>query len=68
VIKRVELEPDEKRILSLVDGKRTVKDVVRNSRRSSFDVCKVLYRLLSARIIRKRSPREPAEDNGRKED
>jgi CheY-like chemotaxis protein len=67
VIKRVELEPDEKRILSLVDGKRTIKDVIRNSRRSSFDVCKILYRLLSARIIRKRSPREPGEDGGRKE-
>jgi CheY-like chemotaxis protein len=68
VIKRVELEPDEKRILALVDGKRTVKDVVRNSRRSSFDVCKILYRLLSARIIRKRSPREPTEAEGRKTD
>jgi CheY-like chemotaxis protein len=67
VIKRVELVPEEKRILALVDGKRTVKDVIRNSRRSSFDVCKVLYRLLSARIIRKRSPRDPGETDGRKE-
>jgi len=67
VIKRVELEPEEKRVLALVDGKRTVKDVIRNSRRSSFDVCKILYRLLSARIIRKRSPREPSEAEGRKE-
>lgn len=67
VIKRVELEPDEKRVLALVDGKRTVKEVIRNSRRSSFDACKILYRLLSARIIRKRSPREPTEADGRKE-
>ncbi|MFC1655025.1 response regulator [Myxococcota bacterium] len=67
VIKRVELEPDEKRVLALVDGKRNVKDVIRNSRRSSFDACKILYRLLSARIIRKRSPREPSEEDGRKE-
>jgi hypothetical protein len=66
VIKRVELEPEEKKVLALVDGKRTIKDVIRNSRRSSFDVCKILYRLLSARIIRKRSPREPTKDNGRK--
>jgi CheY-like chemotaxis protein len=54
VIERVELEPEEKSVLSLVDGRRTVWDVIRDSRRSSFDVCKILYRLLSSRIIRKR--------------
>ncbi len=67
VIKRVELDEEEKQILSLVDGRRTVKDVIRNSRRSSFDVCKILYRLLSSRIIRKRSPREPLDAGGRNE-
>jgi CheY-like chemotaxis protein len=65
VIKRVELDPEEKQILSLVDGKRTVKDVIHNSRRSSFDVCKILFRLLSSRIIRKRSPQEPSGSDGR---
>ena len=67
VIKRVKLEPEEKSVLALVNGKRTVKDVIRNSRRSSFDVCKILYRLLSSRIIRKRSPREPSTSDGRNE-
>lgn len=55
VIKQIQLEPDEERVLALVDGRRTIKDIIRDSRRSSFDACKVLYRLLSSRIVRKRS-------------
>jgi CheY-like chemotaxis protein len=58
VIKQIQLEPEEEQILALVDGRRTIKDVIRTSRRSSFDTCKVLYRLLSSRIIRKRSGTE----------
>lgn len=56
VIKQVKLKPEEERMVALVDGRRTVKEIVRLSRRSSFDVCKLLYRLLASRIIRKRSP------------
>jgi CheY-like chemotaxis protein len=59
VMKHVELKPEEERILALVDGRRTVKDIIRASRRSSFDVCMLLYRLLSSRIIRKRSSQDP---------
>jgi hypothetical protein len=55
VIKQIQLEPDEERVLALVDGRRSIKDIIRDSRRSSFDACKVLYRLLSSRIVRKRS-------------
>jgi len=42
-------------VLALVDGSRSIREVIRVSRRGSFDVCKMLFRLLSARIIRKRS-------------
>ncbi len=57
VIKLIRLKPDEERMVALVDGRRSVKEIIRLSRRSSFDVCKLLYRLLASRIIRKRSPR-----------
>ncbi len=59
VIKQIELQPDEEKILILVDGRRTIKDIIRTSRRSSFYVCKILYRLLSSRIVRKRSAVNP---------
>ena len=65
VIKQVKLEPDEERILALVDGKRTIKDIIRVSRRSSFVVCKLLYRLLSSRIVRKRSELDMDEETQR---
>ncbi len=58
VMKHIELKPEEDRILALVNGRRTVKDIIRASRRSSFDVCMLLYRLLSSRIIRKRSSQD----------
>jgi len=61
IIRRVKLEPDEERILALVDGQRTIREIIRQSRRSSFDVCKILFRLLQSRIVRKRSRAEPAE-------
>ena len=46
------LTPEEKKILGLVDGSLTVREVVRRSHQSSFDASKVLYRLLSMRLIR----------------
>ncbi|HOX46662.1 MAG TPA: response regulator [Myxococcota bacterium] len=55
VIKKIRLEPEEERMLALVDGSRCIREVIRVSRRGSFEVCKILFRLLSARIIRKRS-------------
>ncbi len=55
VRKQISLKPDEERILLLVNGLRSIKEIIQTSRRSSFDVCKVLYRLLSSRFIRKRS-------------
>ena len=46
------LTPEEKKILGLVDGSLTVRELVRRSHQSSFDASKVLYRLLSMRLIR----------------
>jgi len=48
------LTREEQTVLELVNGKNSVKDIIRQSRMSSFDVSKMLYRLLSIKIIRKR--------------
>lgn len=48
------LSREEIQILDMVNGKNTVKEIVRQSRMSSFDVSKILYRLLRARLVRKR--------------
>ena len=41
-------------MLELVNGKNTVKDIVRKSRMGSFEVSKMLFRLLSIKLVRRR--------------
>jgi CheY-like chemotaxis protein len=51
---RARLTREELAILELVNGKHSVKDIVRQSRMGSFDVSKMLFRLLSIKLIRRR--------------
>ena len=51
---RARLTREELVVLELVNGKNTVKDIVRQSRMASFDVSKMLFRLLSIKVIRRR--------------
>jgi CheY-like chemotaxis protein len=53
---RARLTRDELAVLELVNGKNSVKDIVRQSRMASFDVSKMLFRLLSIKMIRRRVP------------
>lgn len=46
-----ELHLNERRVLDAVDGTRSVRDVVDAVCMSSFDTCKILYRLLQARLV-----------------
>jgi CheY-like chemotaxis protein len=51
---RGRLTREELAILEQVNGKNTVKDIIRKSRMGSFEVSKMLYRLLSIKLIRRR--------------
>jgi len=51
---RGKLTRDEIAVLDLVSGKSSVKDLIRASRMGSFDVTKMLYRLLRIKLIRRR--------------
>jgi DNA-binding response OmpR family regulator len=51
---RGRLTRDELTVLELVNGKNTVKDIIRKSRMGSFEVSKMLYRLLSIKLVRRR--------------
>lgn len=51
---RNRLTREEQIILDLVNGKNTVKDIVRKSRRGSFDVSQMLVRLSSINLVRRR--------------
>ena len=51
---KARLTRDELAVLELVNGKNSVKDIVRLSRMASFDVTKMLFRLLSIKVVRRR--------------
>src|SRR5437762_13241200 len=53
-IGRSRLTREELTVLELVNGKNTVKAIIRSSRMGSFDVTKMLYRLLSIKVLRRR--------------
>jgi DNA-binding response OmpR family regulator len=49
-----EIRPDEKRALELIDGDRTVGSILDAMGGSSFESCKILYRLLNGRLVKRR--------------
>ena len=44
----------EQRLMDMVDGERTVREIIGASHMSSFDACKILFQLLEARLVRRR--------------
>jgi hypothetical protein len=53
-VARGQLTRDEIAVLEFVNGKTPVKDIIRALRLGSFDVSKILFRLLRAKLIRRR--------------
>jgi hypothetical protein len=71
--KKTEAEPGETTVnrkeavvYSLVDGKRTIHDLIERCRLSEFDTCKILYDLHGRRLIEE-SDDQPAHSEVRKE-
>ena len=61
--KEVELTHQQKKILPLIDGERTVEDIVTESGMVEFDVGKALYALIQAGFVDK-AGRRSSEDAG----
>lgn len=53
-VARGQLTRDEIAVLEFVNGKTPIKDIIRALRLGSFDVSKILFRLLRAKLIRRR--------------
>lgn len=51
---RAKLTRDELAVLELTNGKNSVKEIIKQSRLGSFEVSKMLYRLLNVRLIRRK--------------
>jgi hypothetical protein len=52
---KAQLSAEEAAVVAVIDGSKTVRDIVHSARMSSFDTCRILYRLLRAKIVRRRS-------------
>jgi hypothetical protein len=50
-----DLTPQEQLVLSTVDGKRTVRQIVDDVDASTFDVCKILHQFLKSRLVRRKT-------------
>ena len=61
--KEVDLTPQQKKILPLIDGERTVEDIVTESGMVEFDVGKAIYALIQAGFVDK-AGRKASEDAG----
>lgn len=44
----------EQDVLSLIDGRRSVRQVVEASKASSFEACKIIYQFINSRVIRRK--------------
>jgi DNA-binding response OmpR family regulator len=49
-----ELSRPERVVLEVIDGQRTVRDIIAASHMSSFDACRILLQFLEARVVRRR--------------
>lgn len=50
---KINLNPSEVKILQLVDAKRDIKAIIRDSGMGDFEVCKILYVLMSTNLLKK---------------
>jgi hypothetical protein len=49
------LAKPEQKLLEMIDGERTVREIIKQSHMSSFDACKILFQLIEARLVRRRA-------------
>ncbi|HEY7698391.1 MAG TPA: hypothetical protein VIE88_08235, partial [Vicinamibacteria bacterium] len=54
--KQITLNTSEWMVLAKVDGKRSLKEIARDSGLSEYHTCRLLYPLVANRLIRLREP------------
>jgi CheY-like chemotaxis protein len=55
-LREIDLSPTERAVLAVVDGDRSIREIIASAHMSAFDVCRILGQLLSARLVRKQAP------------
>jgi tetratricopeptide (TPR) repeat protein len=65
LFQNIELSSQDKKFLSLIDGKKTIKEIIANSWMGAFDALKVLYVLWSLGIVEKTAAQEESKKTGK---
>jgi DNA-binding response OmpR family regulator len=50
------LTKEEQNVLAAIDSEKSIRELVNQMPGSSFEVCKILYQLLNARLVRRKTP------------
>ncbi len=61
IFQDIELSPQDRKMLSLIDGEKTIKELINNAWISSFEAMKILYLLLSIKVLEEKSIEEKPE-------
>jgi hypothetical protein len=62
LFQEIELSSQDKKILSLIDGKKTIKEIINSSWMGSFEALKILYVLWSIGMIEEAAEQEETLD------
>lgn len=55
----IQLQPNEWRVLAIVDGSKTIRDLIRDGHMGDFETCKILYGLVSSGLVKASQPPKP---------
>lgn len=50
-----DLTEQERIVLNAIDGERTVREIVEDTKGNSFDLCKILYQFVNSRLVRRKA-------------
>lgn len=55
----IKLQPNEWRVLAIVDGSKNIRDIIRDGHMGDFETCKILYGLISSGLVKATQPPKP---------
>jgi DNA-binding response OmpR family regulator len=50
-----DLTPQERQVLEAIDGEKTVREIVEDTKGNSFELCKILYQFVNSRLVRRKA-------------
>jgi CheY-like chemotaxis protein len=50
-----DLTEQERQVLEAIDGEKTVREIVEDTKGNSFELCKILYQFVNSRLVRRKA-------------